>query len=319
MPSPSKPNIAPTRRVLAIVLAGGKGERLHPLTHVLAQAELRERGDVVGELQGAGQGGFIRGQIIGETYGMGLVGADFASGQDHVHRARGSDEARQAHRAAVDQRYAEAAAEDTEARGRRGDTQVAPEGEFQSSGHGISIDGRDDGFGQLQARRAHWGEVAAGMRGIAMAGGDGFQVCARTEIAARAGEDGDGGAVVGIEGLEGGMEGEGGVMVNRVAGLRAVDRDEADGALGGGEDKISHVELPLQEPPPSRACGAIHLPRFAGEDEGASACDPVLPCEAGEVARRAGGGTATVRVPSLPHPVRRGSSRTSGAGRSVHG
>ena len=33
MPSPSKHAIAPTRRVLAIVLAGGKGERLHPLTH----------------------------------------------------------------------------------------------------------------------------------------------------------------------------------------------------------------------------------------------------------------------------------------------
>ena len=33
MPSPHKPGIAPTRRVLAIVLAGGKGERLHPLTH----------------------------------------------------------------------------------------------------------------------------------------------------------------------------------------------------------------------------------------------------------------------------------------------
>lgn len=32
MPSPNK-GIAPTRRVLAIVLAGGKGERLHPLTH----------------------------------------------------------------------------------------------------------------------------------------------------------------------------------------------------------------------------------------------------------------------------------------------
>jgi glucose-1-phosphate adenylyltransferase len=31
MPSPSR--VAPTRRVLAIVLAGGKGERLHPLTH----------------------------------------------------------------------------------------------------------------------------------------------------------------------------------------------------------------------------------------------------------------------------------------------
>ena len=30
---PHKPGIAPTRRVLAIVLAGGKGERLHPLTH----------------------------------------------------------------------------------------------------------------------------------------------------------------------------------------------------------------------------------------------------------------------------------------------
>ncbi|MBI3288511.1 MAG: glucose-1-phosphate adenylyltransferase [Elusimicrobia bacterium] len=33
MPNPSKPAIAPTRRVLAIVLAGGKGERLHPMTH----------------------------------------------------------------------------------------------------------------------------------------------------------------------------------------------------------------------------------------------------------------------------------------------
>lgn len=33
MPNPSKLSISPTRRVLAIVLAGGKGERLHPLTH----------------------------------------------------------------------------------------------------------------------------------------------------------------------------------------------------------------------------------------------------------------------------------------------
>ena len=32
MPSPSR-TIAPTQRVLAIVLAGGKGERLHPMTH----------------------------------------------------------------------------------------------------------------------------------------------------------------------------------------------------------------------------------------------------------------------------------------------
>ena len=30
---PTKPGPAPTKRVLAIVLAGGKGERLHPLTH----------------------------------------------------------------------------------------------------------------------------------------------------------------------------------------------------------------------------------------------------------------------------------------------
>ena len=37
MPSPNR-QIAPTRRVLAIVLAGGKGERLHPLTPKQAAA-----------------------------------------------------------------------------------------------------------------------------------------------------------------------------------------------------------------------------------------------------------------------------------------
>ena len=36
----------------------------------------------------------------------------------------------------------------------------------------------------------------------------------------------------------------------------------------------------------------VHLPRFAGEDEVASGEAVILPCEAGEVPRRGGGGLA---------------------------
>jgi hypothetical protein len=39
-------------------------------------------------------------------------------------------------------------------------------------------------------------------------------------------------------------------------------------------------------PPPSRTYGAIHLPRFAGEDEGALGFPLILPWEGGEVADR---------------------------------
>ena len=49
-----------------------------------------------------------------------------AAGQDHVERAAHADDARQAHRAAVDQRHAPAAAEHAEDRALLGDAQVAP-------------------------------------------------------------------------------------------------------------------------------------------------------------------------------------------------
>ena len=60
-----------------------------------------------------------------------LVGADRPAGEDQVERAALTDQARQAHRAAVDQRHAPAPAEDAERRVVGHDPQVAPERQLE--------------------------------------------------------------------------------------------------------------------------------------------------------------------------------------------
>ena len=64
------------------------------------------------------------------------------------------DEPRQPDRAEVDQRHAEAPAEHTEYRRRRGDAQVAPQRQLQPAGDGVALDGRDHRLRQPQPRRA---------------------------------------------------------------------------------------------------------------------------------------------------------------------
>ncbi|MDV7401169.1 hypothetical protein RZS08_57665, partial [Arthrospira platensis SPKY1] len=61
-------------------------------------------------------------------------------------------------------------------------------------------------------------------------------VSARAKVSAGAGKDGDGDRLIGIERLEGVIESKRGVMVDGVARLRAVDRDDADRAARFGED-----------------------------------------------------------------------------------
>ena len=65
-----------------------------------------------------------------------------AAGEDQVERAALADQARQAHRAAVDQRHAPAAAEDAEHRVFVGHAQVAPQRQLEPAGDGVARDRR---------------------------------------------------------------------------------------------------------------------------------------------------------------------------------
>ena len=65
------------------------------------------------------------------------------------------DDARQAHGAEVAQRHPEAAAEHPEDGVLGGDAQVAPERELDAAGHGVALDGGDDGLAQREPGGAH--------------------------------------------------------------------------------------------------------------------------------------------------------------------
>ena len=93
---------------------------------VVAQALLRERGELRGKLAGGVRrlaGGDLR---VGQSDRERLGGVHRPAGEDQVQRPALADQARQAHRPAVDQRHAPSAAEDAEERRLVDDAQVAP-------------------------------------------------------------------------------------------------------------------------------------------------------------------------------------------------
>src|SRR4029079_16861794 len=92
---------------------------------------------------------------IGEPERERLFGADGAAGEDEVHRPAFGDEARQPRGGGGGERNAEAAAEDAKGRRRRGDAQVAPDGELEPAGDGVALDGSDYRLGQLEPARPH--------------------------------------------------------------------------------------------------------------------------------------------------------------------
>src|SRR4029079_15986322 len=83
---------------------------------VLAQAELRERDQLVGERERAGELAARLGEAVGETHAQRPVAAHAAAGEDQIERVGVPDEAGQAHIPAVDQWYAPAPAEHAEHR-----------------------------------------------------------------------------------------------------------------------------------------------------------------------------------------------------------
>ena len=136
---------------------------------------------------------------------------------------------RQANRAEVDQGHAEAPAVHAERGIARGHAQVAPQRELQASGDGRTLDGRDHRLRQLHARRSH-GSVAILAVRLPLTGRPGFQIGARAEGPARAGQDRNAVRGLGLEPAERLGKGLAGWLVDRVADLRSFDRHNGNGA-----------------------------------------------------------------------------------------
>ena len=91
---------------------------------------------------------------VTQAHGQRLVGVDEPAGEDQVQRAAHADDARQALRAAVDQRHAPAALGEAERRALGGDPQVAPQRELEAAGQAPAGDRGDRRLGRRQAGEA---------------------------------------------------------------------------------------------------------------------------------------------------------------------
>ena len=98
-------------------------------------------------------------QTVGKAHPQRLGAADRASGQNEVDRLRMTDQARQPDGAEIDQRHAEAAAEDAEGGVLGNDAHVGPQRQFHAAGHCKTLDRRDHGLRQPQPARSHRRDV----------------------------------------------------------------------------------------------------------------------------------------------------------------
>ena len=97
----------------------------------------------------------VRSQPVGEAHHACLLAAHAAAGEDHVERVAVADQARQADRAAVDQRHTPAPAVDAEHGILGGDPQIAHHGQLEPACDGVSLDGGDHRLAEHHSRRAH--------------------------------------------------------------------------------------------------------------------------------------------------------------------
>ncbi|KAG1648058.1 Orotate phosphoribosyltransferase [Nymphon striatum] len=154
----------------------------------------------------------------------------------------GIDPAGEANSAAVNQRHAPASAVHAEDCVRGGDAEIAPHRQLQSAGHGVALDGSDDGLVQHHpggSHRAHRVDDFVCWRfghWIAVALADGLEVgaCAKGVVGAL--QDGDVQFVVAVEVGEDGKQFLRGGAVDGVADIGAVDGDHQCAFAGFGEN-----------------------------------------------------------------------------------
>jgi hypothetical protein len=178
-----------------------------------AHANLREAGDLAGELLRLRTGAALGGDVFAQADGQALLGRHFSPGENDLERPALADDSRQPHGSAVNQRHTPTAAIDAEVRPLRHHPKIAPQPQLHPAGDGRALDRRDDRFVQLEPRgtqRSAWNfpAIAARPRGrdvefaqriIGVERAHVFEVPARAKRAARAVEDRDASVLVGIE------------------------------------------------------------------------------------------------------------------------
>ena len=235
---------------------------------VSPQAGLRERRELRGERLGGSQrlaGGH---DPVGEPDRGGLGGVDGTSGEDHVHRPAGADQAGQAHGPAIDERHAPASAEDAKDGGFVGHPQVAPQGQFEAAGHRVARHGGDHRLGQPQSADAHR-PVAVGTDPVAALGADRGEVGPGAEHAAFAVEHGDRGLRIGVELPERGGEQRGGRPIDGVAARGAVQEDGGDRPRSLNPDGLIGHALLRFSSRPDRSARIRRRGRRPGRDRAA--------------------------------------------------
>src|SRR5580658_2151706 len=226
-------------------IAGGEAVAADGGAAVGAGADLREARDLARQRLGLRARAAFGRHIFAEADAQAFLGRYFPPGEDDLERASLADDARQAHRAAVDQRHAPAPAIDAEICALRHDAEIAPEPELHAAGHGRALDRGDDGLVELEPRRAEGtprnlgavaararhGDVELAQRILVVERADIFEIPAGAERAARAIEDRDRCRLVGVEGKKSGSERIGAGGVHGISRLGPVVNDGPDCAV----------------------------------------------------------------------------------------
>ena len=199
--------------------------------------------ELFGQRPGFGQRLSLGYQTVGQPPVVGLAGADLAASQDHVEGAAVTDQPRQPHRAAVDQRHAPAPAKHAEPGALRGHAQVAPQRELEAARHGVPLDGGDHRLGQKMACRPHRARPLRILQRDAVSTGRDLEIVAGAKRAAATRQDRHRLTIVGIEGEEGVAQQARGLGIDGVARLgEAVDRDDRDRSFFLDRD-LSHSSV----------------------------------------------------------------------------
>jgi len=154
-----------------------------------------------------------------------------AAGEDEVERSALTDHARQADRSHVDQRHAETPVEHAKRRVAGGDAKVAPERQLEPAGHGVALDRGDHRLAEDHPRGPHRSVGCLG-RWVRRAGGESFQVEARTEMVTRTRQHGDRQPSILVESFEGRLQGRRSRRVDCISHLRPRDGDRHHAAIG---------------------------------------------------------------------------------------
>ena len=166
---------------------------------------------------------------VREADALGLARVHRPARQDQIERSAQTDDRRQPHRSAVDERDAPPAVEDAHDRVLLDHAQVAPEGQLEAAGDGVARHGGDHRLAEPHARRAHRslavhpGEPPRGR-------GEGLQIVPRAERPAGTPEDGDARLAVARKGAELGAQRRGRRGVHRVPPRGPVENDCRHGA-----------------------------------------------------------------------------------------